>query len=226
MTKSIVVVEDDQGLQKYLRQLFSDNGFQVRVVGDGPPAIETITDLPPDLVILDLGLPTMSGETVCAEVKRKHPTLPIIMLTARDGTPNVIKGLSMGADDYITKPFVAEELLARTKARLRVGGDGGSVHKVADLELDAEKMIVKRSGQSISLTPQEFRLLEYLMANKGRVLTREMILNHVWMYSPEVESRVVDIYIGYLRKKIDKPFKQALLKAVRGFGYKITDEEE
>lgn len=226
MTKNILVVEDDAGLQKYLRELLSDNGYSLQPASDGAEALNAIAKLSPDLIILDLGLPNMNGETVCIEVKKKHPDLPIIILTARDSTPDIVKGLNMGADDYITKPFVAEELLARVKARLRPSGADDARLRVADLELDPKTLEVKRGGHHIQLTPQEFKLLRYLMTNRGRVLTREMILNRVWLYSPDIESRVVDIYIGYLRKKIDADFDKKLLQSARGFGYMIKDTEE
>jgi two-component system OmpR family response regulator len=131
--------------------------------------------------------------------------------------------LSAGADDYITKPFVADELLARIKTRLRnIQGESKTI-KVGDLELDTQTIEVKRAGKLITLTPQEFKLLEYLMNNKGIVLTRDMILNRIWLYSPDVESRVVDVYMGYLRKKIDGNSKHPLLHSIRGFGYTIKD---
>ncbi len=224
MNKVILVVEDDPGVSKYLKELLMDNGYGVRVAADGSEAINSLNKLPPDLVILDLGLPTLSGESVCVEIKKKHPDLPIIILTAKDTTANIVKGLNLGADDYMVKPFAAEELLARIKARFRALGDGDNKLKVADLELDPKTLEVRRGDKLLSLTPQEFKLLQYLMANKGRVLTREMILNRVWLYSPEVESRVVDIYIGYLRKKIEADSPNKLLKSIRGFGYMLKED--
>jgi DNA-binding response OmpR family regulator len=224
MTNQILIVEDDTGLQKYLRELFLDSGFNTRIVGDGPEAISVVNEQEPDLVLLDIGLPSMSGDDVCREIKKTHPKLPIIMLTAREGTASVVNSFNQGADDYVTKPFVAEELLARIRSRLRPFGDGETKVTVGDLCLDPKMVKVERAGKEITLTPQEFKLLYYLMANTGRVLSRDMILNRVWMYSPDVESRVVDIYMGYLRKKIDKGKVKKLLKSVRGFGYKISDD--
>ncbi len=223
MAKTILIVEDDQGLQKFLRELLLENGFSVQVAGDGAEAMNSISKLAPDLVVLDLGLPNMSGETVCLEVKKRYPEIPVLILTARDKTTDIVAGLNMGADDYMTKPFVADEFLARIRARLRGLGDDDKKLTVADLELDPKTLQVRRKGKEISLTPQEFKLLQYLMNNKGRVLTREMILNRVWLYSPDVESRVVDIYIGYLRKKIDQGHAKKLIHSVRGFGYMIKD---
>ncbi|MBI4059231.1 response regulator transcription factor [Candidatus Microgenomates bacterium] len=220
---SILIVEDDQGVQKFLKEFLLDNGFSVRMVGDGLEAMAQIEKLPPDVVILDLGLPNMSGETVCTEVKKQYPHLPIIILTARDTTSDIVQGLNLGADDYMTKPFVADELLARIKARLRADGLATTRVKIADLELDKNLIEVKRNGKLISLTPQEFKLLEYLMNNAGRILTRDMILDRVWSYSAEIESRAVDVYIGYLRKKIDNGSKKKLIHSVRGFGYVIKE---
>lgn len=223
MSNTILVVEDDPGLQKYLRELLWENSYVVQIASDGIQALNCINKLKPDLMILDLGLPNMTGESVCAEAKKKHPELPIIILTAKDTTSDIVEGLNLGADDYMTKPFVADELLARIKARLRGNEDDSGKLVVADLELDSKSYEVKRADKPIRLTPQEFKLLEYLMNNKGRILTREMILNRVWLYSPDIETRVVDVYVGYLRKKIDDDHKEKLLKSVRGFGYMIKD---
>ena len=223
MTQSILVVEDDKGLQKYLKELLLDNGFAVQLAGDGIAALDYLQKTQPDLVVLDLGLPNMSGETVCLEIRKKYRDLPVIILTARDSIQDIVQGLNLGADDYITKPFVADEFLARIKARLRRQGDSDTTLKVADLELDNKTLEVKRSGKSIQLTPQEFKLLQYLMNNKGRILTREMILNRIWLYSSDVETRVVDVYMGYLRKKIDTNSPKKLLHSIRGFGYVIKE---
>lgn len=223
MAKTILVVEDDIGLQKYLKELLLDNGYSVRAAADGPQALNMISKLPPDLILLDLGLPNMTGEAVCLEVRKKYPDIRVIILTAKDGVSDIIQGLNLGADDYMTKPFVADELLARIQARLRHQDGGDSALRVGDLELDTKTLEVKRGDQTIQLTPQEFKLLQYLMHNKGRILTREMILNRVWLYNPEIETRVVDVYMGYLRKKIDQGREKKLLHSVRGFGYMIKD---
>lgn len=223
MVTSILIVEDDKGLQKYLKELLLDNGYAVQTAVDGIDALNVLSKSPPDLVILDLALPNMSGEAVCSEIKKKYPGLPILILTAKDSIADIVQGLNLGADDYMTKPFVADELLARIKARLRKDGMDGQRLAVSDLELDNKTLEVKRDGRLIQLTPQEFKLLQYLMTNKGRILTREMILNRVWLYSPDIETRVVDVYVGYLRKKIDSGFNQKLIRSVRGFGYMIKD---
>jgi two-component system, OmpR family, response regulator MprA len=223
MIQTIFVVEDDKGLQKYLKELLLDNGFSVQTAGDGIEALELLKKNEPDLVVLDLGLPNMSGEAVCLEIRKKYPNLPVIILTAKDAINDIVQGLNLGADDYITKPFVADEFLARIKARLRRTDTTEQMLTVADLELNSKTLEVTRSGKQIQLTPQEFKLLQYLMSNKGRILTREMILNRIWLYSSDVETRVVDVYMGYLRKKIDTGHAKKLLHSVRGFGYVIKE---
>ncbi len=223
MTPYILVIEDDEDFQVYLKDLLTENGYSVKTASKGITGLNLIAELEPDLVVLDLNLPDMNGEGVCLEIKKKYPDLQIIMLTAKDTISDKIQGLKMGADDYITKPFIAEEFLARATARLRTKNGGPTKMVVADLEIDSKKFQVKRGNKLINLTPQEFRLLEYLVKNKGVVLTREMILNRIWVYSPDIESRVVDVYIGYLRKKIDFGFKKQLIHSIRGFGYTIRD---
>lgn len=221
MVNKVLVVEDDQSIQEFLKEYLLDNGYAVETSSDGVQALNSLKKSQPDLVLLDLGLPNVTGEAVCLEIRKKYPDLPIIILTAKDDVSDIVRGLNLGADDYITKPFVSEELLARIKARLRHGEDVKL--QVADLELNNKTFEVKRAEKLIQLSPHEFKLLQYLISNKGRVLTREMILNRVWLYSYEVDTRVVDVYIGYLRKKIDSDFKKKLIHSVRGFGYMIKE---
>jgi len=223
VTKTILVVEDDSGLQKYLKELLLDNGFSVQTVPDGVQALNSVQKMPPDLVVLDLGLPNMGGEAVCTELRKKYPDMRVIILTAKDGVADIVHGLNLGADDYITKPFVADELLARIRAHLRHQDGNDSKLVVGDLKLDSKALEVHRGEQHIQLTPQEFKLLQYLMCNRGRILTREMILNRVWLLTPDIETRVVDVYMGYLRKKIDNNYPNKLLHSVRGFGYMIKE---
>lgn len=223
MLASIVVIEDDLDLQKYLKQVLTNNDFTVKSAMNGATGLESVKKVNPDLVLLDLTLPDIDGEAVCREIRKTHPQLPIIMLTGKSETADKVSGLSSGADDYVTKPFDIDELLARIKTRLRVGGSENAVIKIADLEMDTDRIEVRRGGKVITLTPQEFKLLEYLMINKGKVLTREMILNRIWLFSPDIETRVVDVYMGYLRKKIDSGHKRPLLHSIRGFGYTIKD---
>lgn len=223
MVSKILIVEDDTGLQKYLKELVLDNGYMAQAASDGVLVLNTLAKMSPDLIILDLGLPNMSGESVLVEVRKKYPNLPVIILTAKDSVSDIVQGLNMGADDYMTKPFIGSELLARIKARLRHEGASDGKLRIADLELDDKTFEVKRGSKGIQLTPQEFKLLEYLMRNKGRVLTREMILNRVWLYSQDIETRVVDVYMGYLRKKIDGDSPKNLIHTIRGFGYIIKE---
>lgn len=219
----MLVVEDNQDLQQYLKEILIDAGYSVHTASDGVLALNMLKKMQPDLVILDLGLPNISGEAVCAEIRKKYPDVPIIILTARGDTSDVVKGLNLGADDYITKPFVGDELIARIKARLRNHGSTEATLTLGDLVLDTKTLEVKRGGKTIQLTPKEFELLKYLMSNQGRILTREMILNRIWLYSPDVETRVVDVYMGYLRKKIDTGFNKPLIHSVRGFGYTVKE---
>lgn len=223
MLKKILVVEDDKDLREYLKELLMDNDYTVDMVSDGASALNYIKKTRPDLVILDLGLPDIDGKSVCTSIKKDYSDLPIVILTARHSTSDVVSGLNLGADDYIPKPFVGDELLARIKVQLRNREGDGGLLQVDDLVLDGDAMMVERSGRQIKLTKTEFDLLQYLMASKGKVLTRENILNRIWLYSPDIESRVVDVYVGYLRKKVDNGYKKKLIQSVRGFGYTIKD---
>lgn len=220
---TIVVVEDEPSLLEYLQDILVNQRFTVHPVNKGTQAISLIEQVNPNLVLLDLSLPDISGETVCAEVKKLFPRMPIIILTAKDDTKDIVAGLGLGADDYITKPFKTEELLARIQARLR-DPSSDPVLRIGDLETNTETFEVKRADKSIPLTQTEYTLLHYLLTNKNRVLTRDMILSSVWSYTPDVESRVVDVYIGYLRKKIDKGYTNKLIHSMRGFGYSLRDD--
>lgn len=223
MNPNVVVVEDDKDLRDILQKTLSDQGYLVRVAVDGSQALQLIQKVEPDLILLDLGLPTVNGDSVCREVKKSFPEIPIIILTGRDTTADVVIGLNLGADDYIKKPFDTDELLARIRARLRKNGTNGTKYQVDNLTVNTQTLEVKRGEKNITLTPQEFKILEYLLSNKGRVLTREMILSRLWRGNPDIETRVVDVYIGYLRKKIDTDQTKKLIQSVRGFGYKIMD---
>ncbi len=220
---TIVVVEDEPSLLEYLQDILVNQRFTVHPVNKYTQAIALIEQVNPNLVLLDLSLPDIAGETVCAEVKKLFPRMPIIILTAKDDTKDIVAGLGLGADDYITKPFKTEELLARIQARLR-DPSSDPVLRIGDLEMNTETFEVKRANKSIPLTQTEYTLLHYLLTNKNRVLTRDMILSSVWSYTPDVESRVVDVYIGYLRKKIDKGNTNKLIHSMRGFGYSVRDD--
>lgn len=223
MSANVLIVEDDKPLQKYLKELLLDNGYSVTLASDGVEAIAAVEKVEPDLVVLDLGLPKMSGESVCRELRERFPQIRVIILTAKDTVADVVQGLQLGADDYMTKPFVADVFLARIEARLRRMQSSDAKLTVADLEMDTVSHTVRRGEKDINLTPQEYKLLHYMMMNKGRVLTRDMILNRIWLFSPDIETRVVDVYVGYVRKKIDSGFSKKLIQSVRGFGYVIKE---
>lgn len=213
----ILVVEDDKIIRGLIRDFLVEHNYLVDTAADGVEALEITKKQQPDLVILDLTLPKMTGESVCKEVKRMYPQLPVVILTAKNRSDDILSGFRLGADDYISKPFEIEELLARIRAKLK--NTEREFVQIEDLILDTKSVTVTRSGAKISLSPLEFKLLHYLMINKGKVLSREMILNRVWQYSFDVDSRVVDVYIGYLRRKIDADYKRKLIESVRGFGY-------
>ncbi len=217
----ILIVEDDVSIREGIKDFLQSEGFLVDTSEDGAQALEFVKKHTPDLVVLDLSLPILTGESVCKIIKKEYPSIPVVILTAKNQSEDVIKGFKLGADDYISKPFELDELLARIKARLKT--DNVKKLQVEDLVLDAEKVTVERRGKEITLSPHEFKLLEYLMTNKGKVLSREMILNRVWQYSYDVDSRVVDVYVGYLRKKIDGGNEKKLIASVRGFGYTIKE---
>lgn len=223
MYKSALVVEDEEAISEYIRELLQENGFVVATTTKGSQALKLMEKSKADLVLLDLKLPDISGEAVCKEIKKIYPDTTVIMLTAKDSPADVSEGFSAGADDYIKKPFSDEELLARIKTRLKDPNHDQGVIDLGELVVDRKNFNVKRGSKNIKLTPQEFKLLEYLIENKNQVLTRDMILNRVWLYSPDIESRVVDVYIGYLRKKIDSGFKKKYIHSLRGFGYTLKE---
>ncbi|HSX18978.1 MAG TPA: response regulator transcription factor [Candidatus Saccharimonadales bacterium] len=221
MASLIFVVEDDKNQREFLEEFLGDSGYSVQSAGTGTAAIKAMEKSQPDLVLLDLGLPDVSGESVFQALRKNYPELPVIILTARGTSSDIVAGFDLGADDYVPKPYSADELLSRVKARLKQSQTSSAKLKIADLELETKTFEVRRGGKKIDLTPKEFKLLEYLMLNQGQVLSREMILSRIWMYSPDMESRAVDVYVGYLRKKIDSKFKKKLINSVRGFGYTL-----
>lgn len=221
---SVLVVEDEVELRKYVQDLLVEQGYTVYTTDRGTDALEIMSKIQPNLVILDLGLPDVKGESLCRTMRESYPDSSIVILTGKSATENVVEGLTLGADDYIIKPFDGSELVARVNARLRHHRPQNGVYEIEDLKLNTATMEVTRGGKIINLTAQEFRLLEYLLINKGKVLSRDMILNRLWRASPDVETRVVDVYIGYLRKKIDKGHNKKLIHSIRGFGYVIKDE--
>src|SRR3989344_4888938 len=194
----ILVVEDDETIRECIVDFLRGSDYLVDSAEDGAIALASIRKSRPDLLILDLSLPKVTGETVCREARNTYPDLPIIILTAKNQRSDMLNGFQLGADDYISKPFEFDELIARIKAKLRKNEQ--TVIQVDDLILNTSSVSVTRTGKEVQLSPHEFKLLQYLMSNKGKVLSREMILSRVWEYSYDVDSRVVDVYIGYLRK--------------------------
>jgi len=221
---TIVIVEDDKDLLTYLQQLLSGKRYTVFPASTGSQALQLVEEVHPSLVLLDFTLPDITGEVVCEEIKKLFPKLPVIMVTAKDEKRDIISGFSMGADDYVTKPFDSDELLARIQAKLRQP-DLHSTIKIGDLSINTDTMEVFRGGRQIPLTQTEYSLLHYFAINQNRVLTREMILSNVWAFTPDIQTRVVDVYVGYLRKKLDKGFPHPLIHSARGFGYMLREKK-
>lgn len=218
----ILLVEDDTRIARVVERALEDAGHRVDVAHDGIVGLSSAERAAHDLVVLDWMLPGMDGLTVARELRRGKVRTPILMLTARDAVPDRVRGLDAGADDYLTKPFALEELLARVRALGRRAGEGsGDRLAVGDLTLDLDRHEVQRDGQPIELTAKEFDLLAYLMRNAGRVLAKDQILDHVWGYDAQATSNVVEIYVHYLRDKVDRGFARPLIRTVRGVGYTI-----
>jgi len=222
----ILVVEDDRKVASFIRKGLEEEGHAVEVAGDGAEAVERATDGAPwDLVILDVMLPKGDGFGVLKTLRQEGLRMPVLMLTARDAVGDKVTGLDLGADDYLSKPFAFEEFLARVRALLRRGGGGPApVLRLADLSLDPATREVKRGARRVELTAREHTLLEYFLRNAGRVLTRPMLAQHVWGLDFDPESNVVDVYVGYLRRRIEGQGERRLLHTVRGVGYVLKDE--
>jgi two-component system OmpR family response regulator len=217
--RKILVVEDDAQIAKVLRLELEHEGFEVEVCGDGASAIERALK-GPDLIILDLLLPRIDGLEVCRRVRR-HSSVPIIMLTAKDAVPDRITGLDTGANDYLSKPFSIEELLARIRVQLREREPGERVLSIKDLTLNRDTHEVTRGGRSVGLTAKEFSLLEFLMMYPNKVHTRDEIFNSVWGSDFLGESNLIDVYIRYLRNKVDDAADEKLIQTIRGVGYAL-----
>jgi len=220
----ILVVEDEQRLARLLQRVLTEERHAADVAYTGDDGLSLALSGSYDLIILDLMLPGVDGMEICRELRAEEVPTPILMLTARGEVEDRVAGLNVGADDYLTKPFAMSELLARVNALLRRRDrvpDMSHVLQVGDLTLDLLRREARRGSRPIELTPKEFSLLEYLMRNQGIVLTRTQIIDHVWRYDLDAVSNVVDIYIHYLRDKIDRGAAQPLIKTVRGVGYKV-----
>jgi DNA-binding response OmpR family regulator len=217
----VLVVEDDAAISRVLQLELEHEGYSVEVARDGLSGLERALK-EPDLIILDLMLPRMDGMEVCRRVRAKS-RVPIIMLTAKDRVPERVAGLDSGADDYLTKPFATEELLARVRARLREKEPAKNLIEYRDLTMDRDRHEVTRGGKPISLTAKEYALLEYLLLHRNKVHSRDELFNGVWGSDFLGDSNLIDVYIRYLRGKIDEGFEDKLITTVRGVGYTIKD---
>ncbi|WP_216892722.1 response regulator transcription factor [Nocardia alni] len=224
----ILVVDDDRAVRESLRRSLTFNGYSVELAVDGVDALDKVTDQRPDALVLDVMMPRLDGLEVCRRLRSTGDDLPILVLTARDSVSERVAGLDAGADDYLPKPFALEELLARLRALLRRTtadsiDDGSETMTFADLSLDPITREVSRGERAISLTRTEFSLLEMLMANPRRVLTRSRILEEVWGYDFPTSGNALEVYIGYLRRKTEAEGEPRLIHTVRGVGYVLRE---
>lgn len=224
--KKVILIEDEVKLARFVELELRYEGYDVTVCHDGREGLQMVTDGNYDMILLDLMLPGLTGIEICRRV-RKFSNVPIIMLTAKDETMDKVAGLDSGADDYLTKPFAIEELLARMRVAFKHAHAGGAkkvILEVQGLEIDTDKRMVTVNGTVVDLTKKEYELLLYLVQNKNILLSREQILNEVWGYSYIGETNVVDVYIRYLRSKIDEAFGIKYIHTIRGVGYYVKDE--
>ena len=222
----ILLVEDDTGAARFIRKGLQEEGYTIDVAFDGEEGLHLATSQTYDLIILDIMLPEISGFALLKGARKKGVMTPVIFLTARDDKQDIVRGLELGADDYLIKPFSFPELLARIKAVLRRGQKDIELSKlrVADLTLSIINRAARRCGKDIELSAKEFSLLEYLMRNAGQILTRTMILEHVWGYDFDTSSNIIDVHINRLRSKIDRDFSSKLIHTIKGVGYVLKDQ--
>lgn len=222
----ILLVEDEEKVSRFIVRGLIAERFAVDTAIDGNSGLELAQTYEYDLIILDLMLPGIDGTEVLKQIRRTNSNVPVLILTARDAIADKVKNFEAGADDYLTKPFAFAELLVRVKALLRRGSvNRANVLCVADLELDRLSQQVRRANQRIELTVKEYALLEYLMANVGRVLSRAMIIDHVWDQSFDGADNIVDVYVRHLRNKVDSNHQRKLIRTIRGAGYMINEED-
>ena len=222
----LLVVEDEKRIADFLSRGLQGAGYAVDIASTGSHAVECVQSTDYDLVILDLMLPDMDGMQVLERIRSRQVGPPVLILSARSALDDRVKGLEQGADDYLVKPFAFVELLARVRALLRRGQPAPEKLQVADLSLDCIRRKVSRSGEIIELAPKEFGILEYMMRNKGRPLSRTMIVEHVWDMDYDGLTNIVDVYIRHLRSKIDDRYPQKLIQTVRGIGYMIEGPDK
>ncbi len=217
----ILIVEDETALAHLIERVLREEGYATHTEFSGEAALAMVMASEPDCIVLDVGLPDIDGLHVCSLLRERGFRTPIIILTARDAVPDRVRGLDSGADDYLVKPFSFDELLARIRAHLRRTAPTQEILAVGDISLDPSAHAVFKSSVPVELTDHEFRLLEMLMRHTGKVLSRQQLLDYVWGYGIEPNSNVVDLYIYYLRKKLDTDTSHRLIQTVRGAGYKI-----
>jgi heavy metal response regulator len=221
----ILVVEDEKKVASFIKKGLEEEGYAVDVAADGEEGLALGLTHVHDLIVLDIRLPKLDGLRVLQMLRQDSVTAPVLLLTVRATIEDKVLGLDAGADDYLTKPFAFQELVARVRALLRRRMEAEpTVLQLGDLTLDPARRIVSRGGEKLDLTPREFALLDYFMRNPGRVLTRTMIAEHVWDYSFDTSTNVIDVYVNYLRKKIDNGRAPKLLHTVRGVGYVLKAE--
>lgn len=223
MNGTVLIVEDDLDLQIYLKEFLGNKDFLVDSVPDGKTALDAIEKQIPDLVMLDLDIPNLAGEITFFEIRKNYPNIKMILLLAKSTSFKIEKKLKLNSDDCLIKPLDTEKLLLIINIKLKINQDQPQTLQFADLVMDYSTLRVKRGDKFIKLTPQEFNLLEYLVKNQGTVLTREIILKNVWLNSKNLQTRIVDVYIGYLREKIDSQKK--LIQTIRGVGYQSKISE-
>lgn len=218
----LLIVDDEDNLRSMLRAALSHHGFEITEAANGRAALDAIADARPDLIVLDVMMPELDGFEVCRRIRAAGDSTPVLFLTAKDGTEDKVRGLTLGGDDYLQKPFSLDELVARIEAILRRTGTDATptTHQLADLTMDDDAHRVTRAGEDVSLSPTEYKLLRYLLVNQGRVLSKAQILDHVWQYDFDGDGGVVETYIGYLRKKLDTT-EPKLIHTIRGFGYTL-----